>query len=385
MLKFIKYYPVNWTDGMKLTREHFVSWEQAIHDSIRDGSNQRLTSYNYGLLPPIPGVERSLELEVIVDRTGLIRVVLKSCRAITPAGARIEVVNMEGTDIHTSIGQLTDEFNFQNHNGKTLYVVLSVNLFERKPFGEPIGGEQPQRFPYSIPAYSIKVVPEDQYEDVGMWHLPVAKLVVQQNAAQLIDTYIPPSSTMESHYDLARLCDETAVFLNTMEKDTGIILQKIYTRKQTTLTEIAEHLCDRMMGWFSTHIPAFRWTARENAPIYFFASLSSLARVMKNALEMRSGSGREEFINYLTDWDEFNLQQGEFEALLNDLVLLNYNHQDISDAVIKLRRVCSKMQQVFAKLAKLDFIGKEKDPGIIVTQRTAKEADKKTKSGFWKD
>jgi len=131
--------------------------------------------------------------------------------------------------------------------------------------------------------------------------------------------------------------------------------------------------------------------AFDQAPLLEFARLAGFARIMKNALEVRSGSGREEFINYLTEWDEFNLQQGEFEALLNDLVLMEYNHLDIQNSADKAGKFISVMNQVFMKLAKLDYIGKREDPGIIVAQRTAQEAAKKTTNrpsgggGIWLD
>jgi hypothetical protein len=121
-----------------------------------------------------------------------------------------------------------------------------------------------------------------------------------------------------------------------------------------------------------------RWVAHDRPPIFEFARLAGFARVIKNALEVRSGSGREEFINYLTEWDEFNLQQGEFEALLNDLVHMEYDHLDIQLSVEKAKRFITVLEQVFMKLAKLDYIGKREDPGIIVAQRTAQEAAKKT-------
>jgi len=121
-----------------------------------------------------------------------------------------------------------------------------------------------------------------------------------------------------------------------------------------------------------------RWIVAEQPPVFMFSSIASFARVIKNSLEMLSGSGREEFLNYLTDWDEFNLQQGEFESLLNDLVHLKYDHLDIANSVAKTRKFIGVLLQVYSKLAKLDYIGKKEDPGIIVAQRTAKEAEKKS-------
>lgn len=387
MLKLIKYYPVNWVDGMKLNKDHFALSESATLDAIRDVNNQRITSFNFGLLPAMPGIDKSLDYTIDIDRTGLVRVNLKNCRAVTLSGARVEIINIEGQKFHASIGELNTEFNFLNHNGKNLFVVVSVNPFERDPFGEPDSAEQPPRYPSSIPKYRLDIIPQDQFTEIGPFHVPIAKLIVQSNTVQVVDTYVPPSSNMHCHSALTQLYNETDVFLSTLETHVGLILQKIYSKKQTNpLASTAEYLCERMMNFLGMNIMQHRWINSELPPVFMFASISSFARVIKNSLEMLSGSGREEFLNYLTDWDEFNLQQGEFESLLNDLVHLNYDHLDIANGVQKTKKFSSVLLQVFSKLAKLDYIGKKEDPGIIVAQRTAKEAEKKTgssKGSIW--
>ena len=387
MLKLIKYYPINWVDGMKLNKDHFAMSESAMLDAIRDVNNQRVNSYNFGLLLAMPGIDKSLDYTIDIDRTGLLRVDVRNCRAVTLSGARIEIVNIEGQKLHASIGTLNTEFNFLNHNGKNLFVVVSVNPFERDAFGEPDSAEQPPRYPFSIPKYSLDVIPQDQFTEIGPFHVPIAKLTVQSNSAQIVDTYVPPVCNLLCHPTLTQLYNETDIFLSAIETHTGAILQKIYSKKQTNpLAATAEYLCERMMSYLGANIMAHRYINSEQPPVVMFASITSFARIIKNSLEMLSGSGREEFLNYLTDWDEFNLQQGEFESLLNDLVHLNYDHLDIANSVQRTKKFTAVLMQVFSKLAKLDYIGKKEDPGIIVAQRTAKEAEKKTgnsKGSIW--
>src|SRR5687767_9880099 len=91
MLPYIKYNNVNWVDGMKITKDHFVSQENAYQDKIRDSTGIFLHSYNYGLLQPSPGKEKSIDFSVDTDRNNVIRVNLYECRAITRSGSRIEL------------------------------------------------------------------------------------------------------------------------------------------------------------------------------------------------------------------------------------------------------------------------------------------------------
>jgi hypothetical protein len=392
MLKLIKYYPVNWIDGMKLNREHFQQMEFALTDAVRDGVNQTMHAWNFGLLPGLQGPESSLQLQLDIDKAGLIRVRLDTCRAVTMAGARIDLVTIPGQQLHASVGELNAEYNFLTANGKNLFVVLSVNPFERDYFGEPDPGEHPPRYPLTKPKYSLDIIPQDQFLEVGPFHVPVAKLQVQNNAVFPVNGYIPPCTSMAAHHVLHDLHDELQHFYSQMEIHTSTIVQKIFQKAQKKdLAEMAQYICERMLQYFPQIIHQQRWLAFDQPPVHEIARLAGLARVMKNALEVRSGSGREEFINYLTEWDEFNLQQGEFEALLNDLLHLEYDHLDIQNSVEKAHRFMSVMNQVFMKLAKLDYIGKREDPGIIVAQRTAQEAAKKTTNrgssggGIWLD
>ena len=41
---------VNWTDGMKLNKDHFIEHENWVLDGIRNTASLRLTEFNYGLL-----------------------------------------------------------------------------------------------------------------------------------------------------------------------------------------------------------------------------------------------------------------------------------------------------------------------------------------------
>lgn len=379
MLKLIKHYPVNWVDGMKLNRDHLIKSEQAFLDAVRDATNVWVNTNNFGLLPSLPGLSRSLDYTIDIDRTGLLRVKLKTCRAVTLSGARIEIVNIDGQKLHASIGELTTEFNFQNHNAKLLYVVVSVNPFERAAFGEPDSSEQPPRYPFTIPQYSLDVIPQDQFAEVGPFHVPIATLQVQAGVANVVEGYIPPVNRVSSHTELMRLYEEMDVFYSSMETHVGNIINKIYAKKQTnSLAKTAEYICERMIAYLGQYIVTFRWTESDLPPVHMFSGIASFARIIKNALEVLSSAGREEFLNYLTDWDEFNLQQGEIEAILNDMVLMQYNHLDIAASVAKTRKLTSTLLQLFFKLSKLDYIGKKEDPGIIVAQRSAKDVEKKS-------
>ncbi|HUN03473.1 MAG TPA: hypothetical protein PLS00_11505, partial [Niabella sp.] len=96
--------------------------------------------------------------------------------------------------------------------------------------------------------------------------------------------------------------------------------------------------------------------------------------VLKNTIDLRIGSGKDELMNYLCEWCELN--QGELESLLSNMAALRYNHNDINqniNAIIEFAKVIGKL---FNTLSNLEFIGKRKESGLFVKEEPiASQAD----------
>ena len=88
----IKHHQVNWMDGMKINKQHFIDMENSLNDHLMDSMETAMNSYNYGLLPPLPGKVNSLKTVLSADNQNRIHVKILECRAITPGGARIEIL-----------------------------------------------------------------------------------------------------------------------------------------------------------------------------------------------------------------------------------------------------------------------------------------------------
>ena len=50
-----KHWPINWVDGMKITKDHLLGSDLAATDALRDVAQTHLNAYTYGLLPSIDG------------------------------------------------------------------------------------------------------------------------------------------------------------------------------------------------------------------------------------------------------------------------------------------------------------------------------------------
>jgi hypothetical protein len=99
---------------------------------------------------------------------------------------------------------------------------------------------------------------------------------------------------------------------------------------------------------------------------------------MKNSIDLRTGSGKEEMMNYLCEWCE--LKQGELESLLSNVASLRYDHNDINKSIGAVVSFIKIISRLFDTLSKLDFIGKRKDTGIFVNEEKAEVAEAQAKA-----
>ncbi|MFM2375075.1 MAG: hypothetical protein RLZZ165_172, partial [Bacteroidota bacterium] len=56
----MKHQAVNWTDGMKLSKVHFIQSDAYHEESMQNLAKCLLRDDNYGLLPPMGGEDSSL-------------------------------------------------------------------------------------------------------------------------------------------------------------------------------------------------------------------------------------------------------------------------------------------------------------------------------------
>lgn len=159
MFQEIKYLPVHWIDGMKINEDHFKQLELSVVDHVRDAAGVGLNNYNYGLVSAATENDKSLDVKLQVDQSKLISADLLTCRAITRSGARIEISSNLAQKYHFTFEELNASFNAGESKAKSFYVLINANPFERIPVGQPDTDEVPPRMPYTIPAYSVSILP----------------------------------------------------------------------------------------------------------------------------------------------------------------------------------------------------------------------------------
>ena len=376
----LTYLPVNWIDGMKIVRRHFTEWENFMHDQLRDSHALGLSRFRYGILP----ADGALDLQIQCDFNQQIQVQLRSCRAITPHGGRIDYANpMDALTCTTSIAALSERYSLQTGKPQTFDVLLTVDPFTRVPTGEPILTETPPRHPHTRPTYQLNVVPSSQVRPAELsYQLIVGRVRYGNGEAQPDTEYLPACTSVYSLPRLRQWYQQFGKHLESLETNVYKILQKSKERDpknglQNSTLLMAERLAFTL-GDLSTR---FSWIIPYEPPIQMAELLTRPIQAIRVVMTMLSGREREEFVGYISEWAD--LAPGALEAQLNTTLQLPYEHTELAQLLTGIDTFYQTLTNVFYKLAQLDFIGKRKGQNVFIIEHEVKETTPEKPRSRW--
>lgn len=370
--------PVNWVDGMKINKTHLVAERNAMLQQAVFAAGSHITPVNYGLLPPAAGEQPGCKLVVTTDNQQQVQVRLVSCRAITPGGVvvAIDVATGQGIPLQVKVPGLSVPFAELKNKSAVYYVVLTVNVYDRLPAGDADPAEIPPRLPYSTPTYTLSLLPQEELngQPAGLYQLTLSRLLINENRLQVDEDYIPPCVTAGAYEDLQDVYNGLDAFLAKMELYALQINQKIQQKKQTNeLALIVQVICNHILQHQNVHYAQFKWMALYQPPAVMLSYTASLARLIRNTIDLYVNAGKEDLMNYFVEWCE--VSQGALETAITDLCNHVYKHEDINAAVMKVNNFSKLVSALFNKLSRLDYIGKKKDANIFVKEEIVNPAD----------
>lgn len=377
-----KHHLVHWIDGMKINKDHFVSSDNAFVDQIRDALSQNVHAQNYGLLPFSGFNGEGLKLFLELNQQSQLQVKVLECNAITQGGCRVEISEQAASQLEAASDLLGVTQQIAENETQTLWAVLTVNPFQRIPFGPADPEEDPPRHPYTIPEYKLDLIPDEQVGmgEMGLHHVTLGRIIIKDGEAVLDEYYIPPCTSVDSHPSLTQYHGELEKLMHNLEFSVLKVIQKIYQKRQMNdLAKIVLYLGEQMLLRLSEIIPDFKWTVKHEAPIHMITPVASLARLIKNTIDTRQGVGKEELLNYFTNWCDLN--QAEFENALIDITGLQYDHRNLAEAAKKAKYFIQMIASLFMKLSELDYIGKRGDSHIFVKEELLKPEKVPTAKG----
>ncbi|UGU17168.1 SMP-30/gluconolactonase/LRE family protein [Sinomicrobium kalidii] len=369
MAEDIRYFPVNWIDGMKINKNHFIDLQNNAEDLVRDARNMGVNQLQYGLLST--KFMAPFEYSVIIDEHNELNVSIKFMKAVTPGGGRIEITDYTG--------EFSEKISLENYDFKenNRFLLLNVDPYNRVPTGTQNMEEIPPRFPFAMPKYYLTTVAETEVtqNNIGPLQFPIAKFMSQGSVFETVETYIPPCVTVNSHPSLVKLFEAYDAFFKQMEFYAVQISQKIRFRRlsgdENLIADIVFATLERILGYVGQTINQNRWKGFYSSPMEVLDRVVSLARVMKNSFDSFSGDGKEMVFNYFAEWTT-ELGSGDYEKLFSETINLKYKGYDMGPCVKGVMEFIEKTDHLFSILNQLDYIGRKKDSGIFVNENIVK-------------
>lgn len=361
-----KYHPVNWTDGMKLNKDTFIAQDKAHAQALSNAIATNLSPIRFGLLP----VANNFNVQISVDNQNVVQASIINLHAITKGGFLI-AVNYENKPLSAD-GNPASTLQINAGNTDTVYWVIAMaKPYDRIPMGQPDPDENPIRLPYINSGIEVIITENSNFSNYVShpYALTIGKISVKGSNIKVDADYLPPSISTSASDDLLGLHAELDSFLSGVEASCALIVQKILRKsQQNDLSELAQFLCDRVMLFIGQSLTDFRWSVIHESPAKMLSYIAGLARVIKNTVDLRLGSGKEELLTYLGEWVE--LTPGEFENLLSSMAAIRYNHNDVNENITQVIDFAKVIGKLFNTLSNLEFIGKKKESGLFVKEET---------------
>lgn len=347
----MQHFPVNWVDGMKISKQQFLELENNLFDQIRDANALGLTDYNFGILPAPESGRDSLMIDVSSDHVDL-----KSCRAITRAGARIEIMDLDYSALRQPLQHLMGSFDFRQ--SPFWYVVVGVNPFERVPYGNPAPDTVPVRQLYATPKYELSIIPSEQTlsPKIAAYAIPVAKIRGGTGGTELDRTYIPPCARLNSSMELLHVHHQLDQELGFLLDKAVLIIQKItFRRKRESLNPLANDIylmASRTMEFITNTLDAYRMLLPHQPPIMFIEYFMRFARTQHTALMLI------QYKDLTMDYFDQKIREFQinvFNSAIQNLINLTYNHFEVRQALDKVENLMEQLKVLFGSLSTMDY------------------------------
>ncbi len=378
---------VNWVDGMKITKSHFQDTDNATIDLIAKSTAVTVDANRYGLLAVADYKHKPEDIVLSLDAQQTLKAQLNNCIAVSSQGHYIYITDAINATLGASgsFEKITTLVNLKDNDAEDFYIILAVNPYIKQPFGDA-NEEEPPRHPHVLPKYTLSVIDADSLNTaaLGGTHLVIGKLKNENGIPALVTNYIPPSYSIQSHIDLVYIYSEMLVFFGSIERHALQIIQKIFQKKQTNeLAYMVLSISQNVLQYVSGILPEFTLEDRNASPVKMITKLQGLGRIMKNSIDVYTGSGKEELVNYITSWSATT--QGDFENVLANMVDVTYIHHDVNLSLATVSKFSKIMLSLFKKLDDLDYIGKKSDSNIFVKEEVVAKQDVKQRRSFLLD
>lgn len=378
-MKKSKYLPINWTNGTKLTSEHFI--HSHLYEVERASQIQAfsLTGFNFGLGKPEPSEEEAIYYRLSGTTPNSAVIELLSCEGITPSGYRISY----DSQLYGAHSVRSQEQNFEEaEDGDLFYVLVSVAPFKRIPVGRPDPEVVPLHHPYALPEVKVHLVKQEALnsgvDDVD--YLIVGRYLLSNGVLKSEEDYIPPIQRLG-------YSKKAEVFLQGVVKSLERLYsysQQMYRKNVSNLHRIpladsSLKLCSAFQDFYTEHNFAIRHLLQEESPCKLVEKGNILGQKLICALTRLSENDYEHLLQYYYTWTDCT--PAEIEQELGQLAGVSYSHLDMAKSFRVLQRTLNMLERIFARMSELEYIGVVRE-NIIISEE--EDAPRNKQRSIWR-
>ena len=244
---------------------------------------------------------------------------------------RIKLTQTQGLKLNIQYKEIAATYGLHPAQAQQLFIVLTINPFERLPSGEPDMEENPPRHPFTRPSVKLNLLPAEQVNIAQLRNgIVIGKINFQNGELQVATDFIPPCTSMNSMPVLADWHKKFRLILETWETSCLKLVQKINSKTQTqqpnVLANNIQKISEKILEQLVKQKTAYQWIMDKSAPIFLCMSLMENIQYAHTILQCFGEKDREEMLNYFAEWTD--TQAGMLENQTLRCLQLSYNHYD---------------------------------------------------------
>lgn len=357
--------PINWTDGVKLTKDHFINNYFSFITIVSDYNKVQLNNLNYGCTQIAS--EKSIDIDIKIEG-GQVVAYLKKCEAIAKNGHMICFdQHLYGTKLpQTSI----DANDLDRNSFEYYYVIVSINPYNLIPVGIPDPQMVPLHHPHVLPEIKLHIINKKEVNDNFLegYFLIVKKIAFQSGTFIEDDKYIAPVVRTKNNEILNQFISRVNNELYLLN-DFSIKIHKKngHSSANNRLVANTFSLCSKIIDYYAEHSFYFKNIASEESPVYVFDKIIVLANHLLSSLTLMDDKEKEMLLQYYYEW--VDVKPSELLSVLFEAKSAVYDHNDISQTLGKLNQFLGVLKRLWQKLSELEYIGVRKD-NIVISEET---------------
>jgi hypothetical protein len=332
LLPEIKNFPVNWTNGMKISARDFTSMDNAWQDALRDALCMGLHDFRYGLLPTA-GTELEKYPKFHYDAHSATLSVME-CRAVTLGGNRIEVTerNYETLNIPLQLPSLR----MDGYDGQ-YEIFISVDPSQPQGAGQ-LSPDTPARHTHATPQYQVSVKPKEGSGSsiASEHHLKIGEMELRNGRAVFMTEtgdYIPPCLSIESHHKLRYYHDNFAQRMRNIQQNALTVIREVPV--EGVDAGDARRFSERVIFFIAGELWSYQMLLLPQPPITLVAYFKDFAQYIWLSIETNLRGTI--LKNYVKKFD--------LPTQVNNVYTITPDHNDILPALQKIEMFLYTMEQ----------------------------------------